>query len=103
MNIKGETMVWFVPIGLFLLGTFVIVKFLSNPQAKIARKAEQLGWEAFTIKDEIGFRHTALRKGSYVAMANEDGSVTLTEPYESGPHPDIAILHALIENIDETI
>ncbi len=100
-------MTWSASIGLFLLGillgTFVIVKLLSNPQAKIARKAEELGWEASTIKDEIGFRHTTLRKGSYVAMVNEDKSVTLTEPYESGPHPDIATLHALTENVDETI
>jgi len=96
-------MTWSVPIGLFLLSTFVLVKFLSNPQAKFAREAEKLGWEAYTIKDKIGFRHTALRKGSYVAMVNEDGSVSLIEPYASGPHPDIAILHALTENVDETV
>ncbi|MCF7822151.1 MAG: hypothetical protein K9M17_06910 [Mariprofundaceae bacterium] len=91
-------------LGTFLLGTFVIVKSISNPQAKFAKKAEESGWEAYTIKDKAGFRHTALRKGSYVAMVNADGTaVSLIEPYESGPHPDIATLQALIENGDETV
>ncbi|MDT8376429.1 MAG: hypothetical protein RQ867_06775 [Mariprofundaceae bacterium] len=97
-------MVWVVPIGIFLLGTFLIVRLVSNPQAKFARKAEESGWESYTVKDEIGFRHTALRKGPYLAMVNTDGTeVSLVEPYESGPHPDIATLDALIENGDETV